>query len=65
MTQTHDVTVTNEGSIFIFHLHTDNAVDWIEKNVADPVWFHGNLAVERRYARDLADGMLNDGLSVQ
>jgi len=60
-----DVTVQNEGTIFLFHLHTDAAREWVGEYVPDPAWFGESLAVEHRYARDLAQGMLDDGLVLQ
>jgi len=60
-----DVVVRNEGSIFMFQPLTKTARAWIEENAADDgMWFGGQLAVEHRYAADLAQGMLNDGLNV-
>lgn len=65
-TQTVDVQVENHGTIFLFHLFTDEARAWVDAHV-DPEaqYFGAALAVEHRYARDLADGMLADGLEVQ
>ena len=60
-----DVKVENHGTLFLFRLLTDAARDWVEAHV-DPEaqWFGGALVVEHRYARDLAQGMLDDGLAV-
>jgi hypothetical protein len=64
--QKTDVTVEGGGSIFLFRPHTDAATDWIEEHVQpDAQWFGGGLVVEHRYARDLADSMLQDGLDVR
>lgn len=61
-----DVTIENHGSIFLFHLHTDAAEEWVETHVpGDAMFFGGALAVEHRYAEDLAGGMLDDGLEVE
>jgi hypothetical protein len=67
MTEITDVTVENHGSVFIFQPHTDAAKKWIEDNVQVEgwQWIGGGLAVEPRCARDLADGMLRDGLIVK
>jgi len=60
-----DVTVTNEGSIFLFTPHTDTARNWIMENVSDEAQFFGDaLVVEHGYAYDLAEGMQADGLRV-
>lgn len=61
-----DVTVENNGGIFTFEPHTDAGREWIDENVpADAQWLGGRLCVEHRYAYDLAQGMLNDGLNVK
>jgi len=44
---------------------TPAARAWIEENVSEEsMWWAGGLVVESRYARDLAAGMLADGLRV-
>lgn len=55
-----DVEVTNHGSVFSFSLLTPAAEEWWAENVGDvpPV-------AEHRYAWDIAQGMLNDGLEVR
>lgn len=60
-----DVHVVNHGSIFTFEPRTRVAREWIADHVSDPVWFSGTIAVEHRFARDLADGMLDAGLVVR
>jgi hypothetical protein len=60
-----DVTVANHGSIFTFTPHSEAAREWITDNVDDDApWWAGALAVEPRYARDLAAGMQAAGLEV-
>jgi hypothetical protein len=64
-TRTSDVSVENHGSIFLFQPLTALAVAWIAEHVADDAMrYAGALVVEPRYARDLAAGMLADGLRV-
>lgn len=62
-----DVQITNHYSIFTFLPLTDEAREWIDENVAyeDWQWSGGALAVEPRYAAELASGMQNDGLEVE
>jgi hypothetical protein len=61
-----DVTVTNHGSLFGFLAETALAREWIDEHVSDHAQFFGGaLMVEARYAHDLAEGMLLDGLEVQ
>ena len=60
-----DVRVDNQGTIFLFHLQTKAASDWVDEHVQDDAqYWGGTLVVEHRYAPDLADGMLADGLTV-
>jgi hypothetical protein len=60
-----DVRIENHGSLFIFQPLTPAAQAWIEDNVSDEsTWWGGGLIVEPRYARDLAAGMLANGLRV-
>ena len=64
-TTDHDVEVAREGGLFLFALHTDAARTWVEEHVSDDAtWFGDRLVVEHGYARDLAQGMLDDGLRV-
>ena len=61
-----DVNVENHGTMFLFRLETEQAKTWVEENTGDDTnWFAGALVVEARYARDLAKGMLRDGLVVR
>ena len=58
-----NVNVVNEGTLFQFFLDVE-AIAWVKENVADPMWLGPTIVVEPRYARDLAQGMLDAGLSV-
>lgn len=62
-----DVSVENHGSIFVFQPRSERGRTWIDEHVEaeDWQWWGGGLVVEPRYARDLADGMLGDGLEVR
>jgi hypothetical protein len=60
-----DVTIANHGSIFTFTPNTEAAHEWIADNVSDDApWWAGALAVEARYADDLAAGMDAAGLVI-
>jgi len=60
-----DVSVQNEGTIFLFTANTDIARGWISENVQeDATYFGGSLVVEHRYAAVLARGMADDGLTL-
>ena len=55
---------SGEGSILLFRPLTDAAREWLKENVqGDAQWFGDALVVERRYAGDLAVGMLAAGLT--
>lgn len=61
-----DVTISNHGSIFLFQPVTPAAKEWFENNVQDDAQYFGSaLAVDVRYAADLAEGMAGDGLEVE
>jgi hypothetical protein len=61
-----DVQVENHGSLMLFQPLTETARTWITDNVGDEVtFFCGALVVEPRYAGNLFDGMVNDGLEVR
>lgn len=61
-----DVTITCHGSLFLFHVHTVPAEQWIEENVSgEQSWLGSALAVEHRYAEELAAGMVAEGLKVK
>lgn len=67
MEQTTDVVVTREGlSMFTFELCTEAAKQWVDENVTDPMFMGSTvLVVDHRYARPLADGMMESGLRVE
>jgi hypothetical protein len=63
---TPDVSIENCGTLFLFRAETQAAKEWIDSHVpADATYWCGSLAVEHRYAYDLAQGMASDGLVLQ
>jgi hypothetical protein len=61
-----DVSVQNEGTIFLFTANSEIAREWISENVQeDATYFGGSLVVEHRYALELARGMAEDGLTIE
>lgn len=61
-----DVTVSNEGTIFLFTAKTEVAREWIRENVQeDATYFGCSLVVEHCYARGVAAGMADDGLALE
>jgi hypothetical protein len=59
------VQIENCGSIFLFTLLTQEAEDWVRENVGESMFFGESLTVEHRYAWDIAQGMIADGLIVE
>ncbi len=62
-----DVRIQNEGSIFVAHLDSYAAREWVANNVGNDVqwWGKNGLVVEHRFIGDLADGMRDAGLAVE
>ncbi len=61
-----DVTIQNEGSIYLAHLNTDAAREWVNENVSDESQYFGQaLVVEPRYLDNLIAGMCEAGLTVE
>ena len=61
---TADVEVHKSGSLLLFEPMTDPASDWLEKNT-EGTWISGCLVVEQRYAQDLAQGLQDNGFTVE
>jgi len=60
-----DVEVQNCGSIFLFHILTKEAEEWVNKNVHHHCMrYCSAIVVEPRYAPPLAAGMHESGLQV-
>jgi hypothetical protein len=61
----HDVDLSLHGSIDLLTPLTAQAQAWMKENIPNDVqWFGGALAVEPRYATDIVQGMIDDGLTV-
>ncbi len=62
-----DFSVTNHGSLFLFTSLSDGCREWITDHVDIPDYMvvgGDSFVVEHRYARDLADGLLENGFHV-
>lgn len=62
-----DVTVVDQGSIVILMAETPAGVEWVEEHIGQdngyqPYW--PNVVVGHRYADDVINGMIDDGLAV-
>lgn len=61
-----DLSIQNEGSIFLLHGLTDAGRAWIEEHIGDDAQsFGGAIVVEHRYIGAIAQGAVNDGLEVE
>ncbi len=62
-----DVTVSGDGTVYLFTPETAVADAWLDDNVhlEDWQWLGRGFAVEHRYLGALIEGMLADGLRVE
>lgn len=61
-----DLSIQNEGSIFLLRGVTDAGKQWIEEHIpVDAMTFGGAIVVEHRFIEDIAAGAINDGLEVE
>jgi len=63
-----DIEVANGGSIVLLRPVTSEGRDWVEENIGQdngyqPYW--PTVVCEARYAGDVIDGMVADGLEVE
>lgn len=57
-----DVLITDHGSIILFEPLTPAATAFLTENTSEEAqWFGHALCVEPRYARDLAQGLVDEG----
>lgn len=61
-----DISVSNEGTIFLFRPLTDEGREWLKRSVHSEAWqwFGGALSVAHRFAPELAAMAEKDGLTV-
>jgi hypothetical protein len=60
-----DFDIADHGSIILFAPLTAAAQEWVDEHIPDDAHYIGSsLAVERRYAQDILDGIRSDGLEV-
>jgi hypothetical protein len=61
-----DFYIDGGGSVYLFRPLNDEARKHLAENVQDgATWFGGALAVEHRFAGDLADALREDGFTVE
>ena len=60
-----DFTLENHGSIMLLRPLTGAAQDWVDDHIPDEAMAWGDaIAIEPRYIEDIADGIIDDGLSI-
>lgn len=60
-----DVYVANHGSVWLMHIQTPAAVEWVSENITEPTWWGVRaVVVEPRYVTQLMMGMSRDGLVI-
>lgn len=61
-----DLSIQNEGSIFLLRAISEAGKTWLADNIGDDAQhFGGAIVVEHRYIGDIAAGAINDGLEVE
>lgn len=61
-----DVLVRNEGTVVLLTPRSDEAREWVDENLGleSWQWVGDSFAVEWRFAPNVVDGMIGDGLEV-
>jgi hypothetical protein len=60
-----DFQINDEGSIFLLLPLTEAGKGWVEEHIPEDAMTWGEaIVVEHRYIRDIAEGILTDGLTV-
>lgn len=60
-----DIVVSAEGSLYLFTPHTGTGSEWLNDHLPeDAPMFGPAFVVESRYALEIAQGALDDGLAV-
>jgi hypothetical protein len=61
-----DLSIQDEGSIYLLRPHSDAGKEWIAEHIPDTaIWFGGAVVIEHRFIGDIAQGAVNDGLEVE
>lgn len=55
-----DVQIENHGSVVLVRPLTAAAHEWIEDNIAEPLWYAGAVACEPRFVDGLAEAMAEE-----
>ena len=64
--ETTDFSVLNQSSIFLLTPNSESAKEWVDENIdSEAMWWGNSVVVEHRYIKDIVDGLLNDGFTVE
>ena len=60
-----DLQFENHGSIFTLYTHSERGEDWVKEHLPEDVMRFGEAyVIDHRYAWDICQGAMNDGLNV-
>lgn len=59
-----DVTIINEGTIFLFDVESDEAQEWWAEHVQEGMTYCGKHVVEHRCAASIIDGLAEAGFEL-
>lgn len=63
--ETTDFSVENHSSIFLLTPNSEAATEWVDDNIDSEAMRWGNaVVVEHRYIRDIVDGLIEDGFTI-
>ena len=61
-----DIQINNHSSILIFVPRTETGMEWMHENLpSSAMRWAGGIVVEPRYAADIVNGAIEDGLQVE
>lgn len=60
-----DIQINDHGSILIFVPRTEVGMEWLNDHTPGAMRWAGGIVVEPRYAADIVNGAIDDGLQVE
>ena len=62
-----DFRISDHGNVFLLHPLTPSADEWVQEHINAEAWQRMGkaIAVDHRYITDIAEGIVNDGLSIE
>ena len=66
MIEQKDFNLVDGGSVYLLVPNTNDAQSWLNKNIGtDAVYLGKGLGIESRYVRQVLDGLMADGFTVE